>query len=226
MLGGGIAMELWALVPLGGLCGAVGLICLFCTCCGITCIDPNQAVFLTYCTKYIGTMKQNGIYWTNPLYNKSSISLQISNFETTPSKVNDANGTPIVIQAVIVWKIRDTAKAMYAVDSYTNFLRTQSESALRTCAALYPYETEDEAAASLRGSPQIVSGALRQAVQDRVEKCGVEVVEAKISHLAYAQEIAASMLKKQQAQAVIAAKKEIVSGAGGMVKMALESIEE
>ena len=171
-------------------------------------------------------MKQNGIYWTNPCYNKSTMSLQIKNFETTKSKVNDANGTPIVIQAVIVWKIRDTAKAVYAVDNYKSFTETQSESALRACAALYPYETADENAPSLRGSPQIVSGALRQAVQDRVEKCGVEVVEAKISHLAYAQEIAASMLKKQQAQAVIAAKKEIVSGAVGMVKMALDSIEE
>ena len=171
-------------------------------------------------------MKQNGIFWTNPLYNKDTMSLQISNFETTPSKVNDANGTPINIQCVIVWKVRDTAKARYAVDNYFSFLRTQSESALRICAALYAYESEDPETPSLRGSPQIVSAALRNAIQERVAKCGVEIVEAKISHLAYADEIAASMLKKQQAQAVIAAKKEIVSGAVSMVKMALDEIEE
>ena len=222
----GGSAELVALFPLGGLCFFAGFIGCCCACKGITCIDPNQAVFLTYCTKYVGTLKQNGIFWTNPLYTQSIMSLQISNFETTASKVNDANGTPIIIQCVIVWKVRDTAKATYAVDSYTSFLSTQAESAMRICAALYPYETEDPATPSLRGSPEIVSGALRKAVQDRVDKCGVEIVEAKISHLAYAQEIAASMLKKQQAQAVIAAKKEIVSGAVGMVKMALESIEE
>lgn len=140
--------------------------------------------------------------------------------------MNDFNGTPIEIQCVIVWKIRDTAKATYAVRNYYAFLKTQAESAMRSCAALFPYESADEERPSLRGSPVHVSAQLRQSVQERVEKCGVEIVEAKISHLAYAQEIAASMLKKQQAQAVIAAKKEIVTGAVGMVKMALDSIEE
>ena len=154
------------------------------------------------------------------------MSLQIQNFETSHSKVNDANGTPIEIQGVIVWKIRDTAKAMYAVENYEMFLRTQCESAIRACAAQFPYECEDPETPSLRGSPQIVSTQLRKTVQERVNKCGVEIVEAKISNLAYAQEIAASMLKKQQAQAVIAAKKEIVTGAVSMVKMALDSIEE
>jgi len=225
-IGTGASAGLVALIPLGAICCFVGFLACCCTCQGITCIDPNQAVFLTYCAKYIGTLKQNGIFWTNPLYTKAKMSLQISNFETTQSKVNDKNGTPIVIQCVIVWKVRDTAKATYAVSNYYHFLSTQAESAMRICAALYPYETEDENTPSLRGSPEIVSAALRRAVQDRVDKCGVEIVEAKISHLAYAQEIAASMLKKQQAQAVIAAKKEIVSGAVGMVKMALDAIEE
>ena len=171
-------------------------------------------------------MKQNGIFWTHPCYKKDTMSLQIQNFETSHSKVNDANGTPIEIQGVIVWKIRDTAKAMYAVENYEMFLRTQCESAIRACAAQFPYECEDEETPSLRGSPQIVSAQLRKTVQERVNNCGVEIVEAKISNLAYAQEIAASMLKKQQAQAVIAAKKEIVTGAVSMVKMALDSIEE
>ena len=175
---------------------AGGVITGCCTLCGITCIDPNQAVFITFCTKYVGTIKKNGIYWTNPLYNKSTMSLVINNFETSQSKVNDANGTPIMIQTVVVWKVRDTAKATYAVDNYASFLYTQAESAMRTCAALYPYECEDERP-SLRGSPMEVSAALRQSVQDRVDKVGLEIVEAKISHLAYAPEIAASMLKKQ-----------------------------
>ena len=148
-----ISSKIGALFPFGGLCCLVGFICCLCTLCGITCIDPNEAIFLTYCTKYIGTLKQNGIFWTNPLYSKSKLSLQISNFETTRSKVNDANGTPIEIQCVIVWKVRDTAKATYAVDSYYSFLCTQSESAMRICAALYPYESEDPATPSLRGSP-------------------------------------------------------------------------
>jgi len=150
------------------------------------------------------------------------MSLQLKNFETTTSKVNDANGTPIEIKCVIVWKVRDTAKATFAVAGFESFLYTQAESALRICAALYPYESQDEAFPSLRGSKEIVSAALRRAVQDRVEKCGVEIVEANISHLTYAIEIAATMLKKQQAQAIIAAKKDIVAGAVSMVKMALE----
>jgi regulator of protease activity HflC (stomatin/prohibitin superfamily) len=144
-------------------------------------------------------MKKNGVCWTNPLYTSKTWNLAISNFETTASKVNDANGTPIIIKAVIVYKIRDTAKANYAVINYFSFLTRQAESALRICAALYPYENEDPTAPSLRGSPQIVSAALRKAIQERVSMCGIEIVEAKISHLAYSQEIAAAMLKKQQA---------------------------
>ena len=173
-----------------------GFIAGFCILCGIVCIDPNQAVFITYCTKYVGTMKKNGIFWTHPLYNKSKMSLVIRNFETSKSKVNDANGTPIIIQTVVVWKVRDTAKASYAVDNYARFLYKQAESAMRTCVALYPYACEEEEGPSLRGSPNEVSAALRQSVQDRVDKVGIEIVEAKISHLAYAPEIASSMLKK------------------------------
>ena len=178
------------------MCGFASFIICICTLSGITCIDPNQAVFITFCTKYVGTIKKNGVYWTHPLYNRSTMSLVINNFETSMSKVNDANGTPIMIQTVIVWKVRDTAKATYAVDNYESFLHTQAESAMRTCAALYPYECEDESP-SLRGSPVEVSATLRQSVQDRVDKVGLEIVEAKISHLAFAPEIAASMLKKQ-----------------------------
>jgi len=174
----------------------VGPIVLIVACCGITCIEPNEAVFLTHCTKYVGTLKQNGIFWTHPKYSKKKYSLKINNFETSLSKVNDANGTPIEIQCVVVWKIRDTAKVAYACTDHVAFLHIQAESAMRRCAALYPYECDDEEP-SLRGSPVQVSAALRQAVQDRVDKCGVEIVEAKISHLAYAPEIAASMLKKQ-----------------------------
>ena len=143
------------------ICLAVGFITGLCTLCGITCIDPNSAVFITCCTKYVGTIKKNGIFWTNPFYTKWGMSLQIKNFETSQSKVNDANGTPILIQTVIVWKVRDTAKATYAVDDYESFLHTQAESAMRTCAALYPYECEDEDRPSLRGSPVEVGETLR-----------------------------------------------------------------
>ena len=154
------------------------------------------------------------------------MSLKNVNFETTNSKVNDANGTPIEIQCVVVWRLRDTAKALFEVEGYGSFLKTQAESALRICAALYPYESADEDQITLRGSPTEVSEALCQAVQDRVSKAGIEIVEARISHLAYAQEIASSMLKKQQAQAIVAARKEIVKGAVGMVKMAFDQVEE
>lgn len=189
-------------------------------------VQPNTAVLCMFCGKYVGTVKKTGYMFVNPFYSKQHMSLKAQNFETTRSKVNDANGTPIEIQCVIVWKIRDTCKATFAVENYFQYVRIQCESAMRTCAAMYPYETEEPEGLSLRGSPAEIAEALRNSVSDRVKEAGIEVIEAKISHLAYSSEIAAAMLRKQQAQAVIAAREKIVKGACGMVQMAIDELEK
>jgi regulator of protease activity HflC (stomatin/prohibitin superfamily) len=229
------------LILLGGIIGSamgnasmVGLFVLLpfilialCTICGgLVAIQPNTAVLLQFCGKYVGTVKRTGYIFINPYYSKTMMSLKAQNFETTRSKVNDANGTPIEIQCVIVWRIRDTYKATFEVEDYYQYVRIQCESALRTCAAMYPYESNDDDALSLRGSPAEIAESLRNSVTDRVKKAGIEVIEAKISHLAYSTEIASAMLRKQQAQAVIQAREKIVKGACGMVQMAIEELEK
>lgn len=178
-----------------------------------------------FCGKYIGTVRNAGYWWVNPFYSKFPISLRINNFETGQIKVNDANGSPIVIQAVVVWRILDTAEACFEVENYQSYLRIQSEAALRNTTAQFPYEASQEGQIGLRSSPKEVAESLKTEIQARLNKAGIQIIEARISHLAYAQEIAAAMLKKQQAQAVIAARSQIVTGAVSMVQMAISELE-
>lgn len=189
---------------------------------GLFVVNPNEARVLQLFGKYSGTVRQAGLKWANPFFTKSKISLRVRNFETGKLKVNDANGNPIEIGTVVVWKVVDTAEAMFEVDDYVNFVHVQSESALRNLATDYPYDAHGHDDVALSSHTSQISEQLRGEVQARLEKAGVDVIEARISHLAYAPEIAHAMLQRQQATAVIAARAKIVEGAVGMVDMALE----
>ena len=191
---------------------------------GFFMVHPNEAKVLQLFGQYVGTAKESGLRWANPLYMKQAVSVRIRNFESGQLKVNDSGGSPIEIAAVVVWKVVDTAEAVFEVDDYEEFVRIQSEAALRNLATSYPYEAHDEDDVGLRSDPAQIASALRQEIQARLDKAGVEVVEARISHLAYAPEIANAMLRRQQASAVIAARKQIVAGAVGMVEMALSEL--
>ncbi|MGD8346108.1 MAG: SPFH domain-containing protein [Lysobacterales bacterium] len=193
---------------------------------GFFMVHPNQAKVLQLFGTYVGSVRQTGLRWANPFYSKESVSLRVRNFESGQMKVNDSSGNPIEIAAVVVWKVVDSAEAMFEVDDYESFVQIQSEAALRNMATSYPYEAHDEGTVALRSDPQAIAEKLREEVQDRLDKAGVNVIEARISHLAYAQEIASAMLKRQQAQAIVAARRQIVDGAVGMVKMALEELKE
>jgi regulator of protease activity HflC (stomatin/prohibitin superfamily) len=229
-------------IPLVVVCMLADLICAF----GFMIIQPNQARVMLLFGNYKGSVKVSGFYWVNPFYSKKKISLRIQNFETGsittpaskdasgktipkshsaghPSKVNDRDGNPIEISAVVVWRVVDTAEALLEVDSYEHFVSIQSESALRSLASRHPYDSEDHEI-SLRGNTENISEQLLGDIQERLNKAGVEVLEARISHLAYAPEIAAAMLQRQQAQAVVAARTKIVEGAVGMVEMALAQL--
>jgi regulator of protease activity HflC (stomatin/prohibitin superfamily) len=176
--------------------------------------------------KYAGTVHDSGLRWANPFYTKMRVSLRVKNFESSKLKVNDKNGNPIEIAAVIVWEVTDTAEAVFQVDDYEDFVSIQSESALRNLATSYAYDHHEDDDISLRSDPTQISAALKIEVQDRLEKAGVTVIESRISHLAYAPEIANAMLRRQQAMAIIAARRTIVEGAVGMVEMALTKLEE
>jgi len=191
--------------------------------CGLFTVAPNQGVVLQLFGKYTGTARDAGLRWANPFYAKKNISLRVRNFETQRLKVNDYDGNPIEIAAVVVWKVVDTAEAVFEVDNFENYVQVQSEAALRNLATLYSYDSHDDQI-SLRGSTAVVAEHLQREVQDRLKKAGVDVLEARISHLAYASEIAAAMLQRQQASAIIAARQKIVEGAVGMVEMALEML--
>ncbi len=194
---------------------------------GLLILAPNEAGVLVLFGKYIGTVKKNGYWWVNPFASKRKISLRAHNLNTEKLKVNDHAGNPIEIAAVIVWRVRDTFAACFEVENYVEYVNLQSESALRHLASAYPYdswEEEDSHAISLRGNIDVVSAALERELQDRLDKAGVQVVEARLSHLAYAPEIAGAMLQRQQASAIIAARQKIVEGAVGMVQMALEKL--
>ncbi len=193
---------------------------------GLFIVNPNEAKVLQLFGRYVGTVKVQGFRWANPFYSKRRISLRIRNFESGRLKVNDIEGNPIEIAAVIVWRVVETAEASFEVDNYENFVHVQSESALRNLATSYPYDAHDDAQTSLRGQTAKVAEHLKTEIQERLAKAGVEVVEARISHLAYAPEIAAAMLQRQQAGAIIAARQRIVEGAVGMVEMALERLSE
>jgi regulator of protease activity HflC (stomatin/prohibitin superfamily) len=193
---------------------------------GLFVLNPNEAKVLQLFGAYVGTVKTPGLRWANPLYMKRRISLRIRNFESSHLKVNDLEGNPIEIAAVVVWRVVETFEACFHVDDYQNFLHVQSEAAVRNMATSYPYDSHDDHVTSLRGHTAAVAEHLKKEIQDRLSQAGVEVIEARISHLAYAPEIAAAMLQRQQAGAIIAARTRIVEGAVGMVKMALEALSE
>lgn len=193
---------------------------------GFMMVHPNEAKVLQLFGKYVGTAHDPGLRWANPFYAKVSVSTRIRNFESSQLKVNDANGSPIEIAAVVVWRVFDTAEALFEVDDYAGFVQIQSESALRNLGTTYPYEPHDGESISLRSNQDEIAGALVSEIQDRLTQAGVTVIEARITHLAYAPEIANAMLRRQQASAIIAARKQIVRGAVGMVHLALDELDE
>jgi regulator of protease activity HflC (stomatin/prohibitin superfamily) len=193
---------------------------------GLFSVQPNQAKVLTLFGKYVGTVRTAGLWWANPFYAKRSISLRVRNFETAKLKVNDKTSNPIEIGAIVVWQVVDSAEAMFEVDNYEDYVRVQSESAVRTLATSYPYDAHVDGERSLSHNAVEISDQLAGEVQARLSKAGMKVLEARISHLAYAPEIANAMLRRQQASAIIAARSLIVEGAVTMVEMALKSIVE
>ena len=209
----------------GGVLTAVGLVPLWMFLLkGFFMVAPNEAKVMQLFGDYVGTAKISGLRYANPLYKKRKMSLRVRNFESGQLKVNDQEGNPIEIAAVVVWRVVETAEATFEVDDYENYVHVQSEAALRNAATSYPYDSHEEHVVSLRGSTAAVAEHLKAEVQQRLDKAGVEVLEARISHLAYAPEIAAAMLQRQQAGAIIAARTRIVEGAVGMVEMALEML--
>ena len=189
-------------------------------------VPPGQSSVIQFFGTYVGTARKPGFWWVLPLTIRRRVSIRVRNFETNRLKVNDSDGNPVDIAAIVVWQVADTARSTYAVDSYENFVSVQSESALRHVANTHPYDNAEEAGASLRGATDVVAGELAHEVAERVSIAGVEIVEVRISHLAYAQEIAQAMLRRQQANAVVAARSRIVEGAVGMVEMALNRLSE
>jgi len=193
---------------------------------GLFMVHPNEAKVLQLFGKYVGTAHDPGLKWANPFYAKTAVSTRVRNFESSKLKVNDSRGSPIEIAAVVVWKVFDTAEALFEVDDYEEFVQIQSESALRNLSTTFPYEPHEGEGTALRSHPAEIAQALRKEIQDRLETAGVTVIEARISHLAYSPEIANAMLRRQQASAIIAARKQLVAGAVGMVEMALEELKK
>jgi hypothetical protein len=189
-------------------------------------VPPGQTAVVQFFGSYIGTLRKPGFSWVLPLTNRRSVSVRVRNFETHHLKVNDAEGNPVEIAAIVVWQVADTSKATFAVDSYTNFISVQAESALRHVATTHPYDNPSDGGTSLRGSTDIVAAELATEVAERVVIAGLEIVEVRISHLAYSPEIAQAMLRRQQASAVVAARSRIVEGAVGMVRLALEQLND
>jgi regulator of protease activity HflC (stomatin/prohibitin superfamily) len=209
-----------------GLLSAVAFITALVALGGFFIVQPNEAKALVLFGTYKGTVSQDGFWWANPFMTKQTISLRVRNFETAKLKVNDNHSNPIEIGAIVVWKVVDSAEALFDVDDYVRYVEVQAESALRTVATQYPYDSHSAGEHALSTHTEEVSHALEQALADRLRKAGVEVVEARISHLAYSPEIAAAMLQRQQASAIIAARQKIVEGAVGMVEMALGMLSE
>ena len=191
---------------------------------GLFVVNPNEARVVLLFGNYLGSAKAPGFHWVNPFTVRPRVSLRVRNFESAKLKVNDQEGNPIEIAAIVVWRVVDTAEAMFEVDDYRNFVQVQSESALRNLATSYAYDSHVEGQMSLRGHTNEVAEQLKHEIQDRLAKAGVEVMEARISHLAYSPEIASAMLRRQQASAIVAARSRIVEGAVGMVEMALERL--
>ena len=207
---GGVVLAFAGLTLLGG-CFVVG---------------PNEARVLTFFGRYVGTVKESGLRWAKPLAFKRPISLRARNFETATIKVNDIEGNPIEIGAVVVWRVVDTAQAVFEIENYINFVQIQTEAAVRNLAMHHPYDSHDDSVISLRGRSDQVAELLRKEISERIKTAGVEVVDSRIAHLAYAQEIAQAMLQRQQAGAIIAARTRIVEGAVSMVEMALEQLSK
>ena len=213
--------ESWKIVVL---CSALAIVIVLFT--GLFIVNPNEAKVMQLFGAYAGTAKSSGLRWANPFFMKRKISLRIRNFESSHLKVNDQDGNPIEIRAVVVWKVVDTAEALFEVDDYENYVHVQSEAALRNLATRYPYDAHVDGQLSLRGNTAEIADQLKGETQARLAKAGVTVIEARISHLAYAPEIAQAMLRRQQASAVIAARQKIVEGAVGMVDMALQALSK
>lgn len=221
------ALGTGALLLNGQVALAIGLgLTLLFTLIGFFIVQPNQATNLTLFGRYVGTERRNGLYWTNPLTVRKSVSLRIRNFNSERLKVNDLAGNPIEIAAVIVWRVVDTARAVFDVEDYGEFVAIQSETALRHLASQYPYDEYSDTGMSLRGNADEIAEALAAELAARLRHAGVEVLEARLSHLAYSPEIAGAMLQRQQASAIIAARQQIVQGAVGMVQMALKELSE
>ncbi len=216
-----IAQSVWSVVG-----AAIASLIVAILWAGFFMVHPNEARVLQLFGAYTGTAHEPGLRWANPFYTKQRVSTRVRNFESGKLKVNDLRGSPIEIAAVVVWKVVDTAEAVFEVDNYEEFVTIQSESALRNLSTTYPYEPHEDDGLSLRGDPAEISLALRNEIQDRLDKAGVNVIEARISHLAYAPEIANAMLRRQQASAIIAARTQIVAGAVGMVRMALDELKQ
>ena len=209
--------------------GVFGFVCCFSVLlalCGLFAVNPNEARAMTLFGNYVGTVHKTGLWFANPFTLKRKISVRVRNFDSDKLKVNDLEGNPIEIGAVVVWKVVDTAEALFEVDDYEDFVMVQSEAALRNMATQYPYDAHEDGTVALRSHTSEIAEQLKVEVQERLEKAGVEVLEARISHLAYAQEIASAMLQRQQAAAIIAARTRIVDGAVGMVEMALDKLSE
>ncbi len=221
-----VFLQIKAMSPLGIIAGILASIIVLILWAGLFMIHPNEAKVLQLFGKYVGTAHDPGLKWANPFYAKTAVSTRVRNFESGKLKVNDSRGSPIEIAAVVVWKVFDTAEALFEVDDYEEFVTIQSESALRNLSTTYPYEPHEGEGVALRSHPADIAQALREEIQERLEKAGVTVIEARISHLAYAPEIANAMLRRQQASAIIAARTKIVAGAVSMVEMALEEISK
>ncbi|MDO5611178.1 MAG: SPFH domain-containing protein [Pseudomonadota bacterium] len=227
LAGGGIAVlgitsgQPWLIAP-GVLLALLALFLM----CGAYMVEPNQAAVLNFFGKYVGTVKENGLRWNNPFYAKRKVSMRVRNFESGKLKVNELDGSPIEIAAVIVWQVTDASEAVYNVDDYESFVHIQSEAALRSMATSYPYDQHHEGQLALRSHAAEISEHLQKELAERLADAGVLVLDARISHLAYAPEIAQAMLQRQQASAVIAARTLIVAGAVGMVEMALDELQK
>lgn len=208
------------------LIGIFSIVSVILSLCGLFAVAPNEARALTLFGRYLGTVHTPGLWFANPFAIKQKISVRVRNFDSDKLKVNDLEGNPILIGAVVVWKVVDTAEALFEVDDFEDFVKVQSEAALRNMATRYPYDSHDEGGIALRSHTAEIAEQLKTEVQDRLETAGVQVLEARISHLAYAQEIASAMLQRQQAAAIIAARTLLVDGAVGMVELALDKLGE
>lgn len=229
----GMLLSIWGLISgidahstVVALASALALLTLSVSLCGLFMVEPNQAAVLSLFGQYIGTSKDQGLRWANPFLSAKKISLRTRNFESSKLKVNDLEGSPIEIASVVVWQVVDSAEAVYNVDDYESFVHIQSEAALRAMATSYPYDQHEDGKISLRSHAADISKHLTEEIQERLAQAGVRVMEARISHLAYAPEIAQAMLQRQQASAIIAARTRIVEGAVSMVEMALAELSK